>query len=250
MKIIDLPRQPKIVPVQKNAILFCIKNPAVRRIFLLCVCASLSGCATPDTSIISQPPGALIAIDGVNVGTAPVQYKFDFRQTPTTVVVASKEGYISEQIALNSGSSAIQGNELAIYLAEDEAYKATSTSDAANNWLRVQVEPSLTPDVVWQKLVDSVTGRYSSLEMIDAASGYMRSVYTIKKFKGPRGEFWVRTRFICSISSKTPLVYKMKIESETATEAASSQEDWSPYDRVFKDDAQLIEEIQGRLSVK
>ena len=180
---------------------------------LLGLCAGLAGCATPTTSIVSQPPGALIAVDGVNVGTAPVQYKFDFRHTPTPVVVASKEGYISEQIALNSDSSAIKGSQLPIFLTEDPAYQATTTCEADNNWLRVQVEPSLAPDVVWQKLVDSVTGRYPSLEMIDNVSGYMRSVYVTQKFQEKREELWVRTRFICSISSKTPLVYKMKIES-------------------------------------
>ena len=101
-------------------------------------------------------------------------------------------------------------------------------------------------DLVWQKLVDSVTSRYPSLEMIDNASGYMRSVYAVRKFKNPRSEFQVRTRFICSISSKDPLVYKLKIESETA----DVRQDWSPYSRVFKEDAQLVEELQSRLGVK
>jgi len=132
--------------------------------------------------------------------------------------------------------------------AKNAALQVTTTSDAANNWLRVQVDPSLAPDVVWQKIVDSVTGCYPSLEMIDAASGYMRSVYTIRTFgkPGSAGAFIVRTRFICSISSKTPLVYKLKIESDWST----PQQDWASYDRVFKQDAQLVEELQNRLGVK
>jgi hypothetical protein len=250
VKTIDLPRQFPTVPGLKPAILFRLQNSRVRWLLFLGLCAGLSGCTTPTTSIVSQPPGALIAVDGVNVGAAPVQYKFDFRHTPTTVVVASKEGYINEQIVLTADSSAIHGSELPVVLVEDPAYKATTTCEADNNWLRVQVEPSLAPDVVWQKLVDSVTGRYSSLEMIDSASGYMRSVYILRKFPEKSEELWVRTRFICSISSKTPLVYKMKIESEQATPASAAQENWSPYERVFKEDAQLVEEIQGRLGVK
>jgi hypothetical protein len=148
--------------------------------------------------------------------------------------------------------------------ARQAAMQVTTTSEAANNWLRVQVEPSLVPDVVWQKLVDSVTGCYPSLEMVDATSGYMRSVYNVKKFGNPDpragGQFVVRTRFICSISSKSPLVYKMKIESEwTAPQVVGGglfapqqvvQQDWTPYDRVFKEDAQLVEELQSRLGVK
>jgi len=132
--------------------------------------------------------------------------------------------------------------------AKQAALQVTTTSDAANNWLRVQVDPSLAPDVVWQKLVDSVTGCYPSLEMIDAASGYMRSVYNIRKFGAPgsASEFEIRTRFICTISSKEPLVYKMKIESDWST----PQQDWTPYERVFKQDAELVEELQSRLGVK
>ncbi len=230
----------------KDGAPFQTARSIIQSAFLVCLCAGLAGCATPDTAIISQPPEALIAIDGANVGKTPLRHKFDFSQTRTSVVTASKEGYIDEQLVLDKKSAAIHDGQLSIFLNEDEAYKVTATSDAANNWLRVQVDPSLAPDVVWQKLVDSVTGRYPSLEMIDAASGYMRSVYTIKKFKGPRGEYEIRTRFICSISSKTPLVYKIKIESEMS----DGQQDWNPYDRVFKEDAQLIEELQGRLGIK
>lgn len=131
---------------------------------------------------------------------------------------------------------------------QQEVLQITTTSDAANNWLRVQVDPSLSPDVVWQKLMDSVTEDYPSLEMIDVASGYIRTVYTIRRFGqvGAKDEFQIRTRFVCTIASKTPLVYKIKIESEMSTPS----QDWTPYDRIFKQDAQLCEELQSRLGVK
>jgi len=216
------------------------------RLWLALACAGLAGCRTPDTIIVSQPPGVMVVVNGVNAGTTPLHYQFDFHKNPTLVVMASKTGYLNEQVVLNKDSSFIHNHQLDIALAEDEAYNVTTTSDADNNWLRVQVDPALAPDVVWQKIVDSVTSCYPSLEMIDATSGYMRSVYSIRKFNGTKDPYQVRTRFICSISSKTPLVYKMKIESEMS----NSRQDWLPYERVFKEDAQLIEEIQGRLGVK
>jgi len=227
---------------------------------LLCLGAGLmAGCGTTDTAIVSQPAGAIVAIDGANIGTTPVRYRFDFARTPTAVVTAAKEGYENYQLAVDRKSPALRNGALTLVLREDEAYKVTTTSDAANNWLRVQVDSSLAPDIVWQKLVDSVTSRYSSLEMVDAASGYMRSVYVIKKFPHSDGTRLVRTRFICSISSKTPLVYKMKIESESivvrtgtalAGTADPQQQDWDIYPRIFKEDQQLVDEIQSRLSVK
>src|SRR5277367_2472546 len=68
---------------------------------------------------------------------------------------------------------------------QQEALQVTKTSDAANNWLRVQVDPSLVPDVAWQKLMDSVTGYYPDLEMIDVPAGYIRSTYTVRQFGQP-----------------------------------------------------------------
>lgn len=130
-----------------------------------------------------------------------------------------------------------------------EVMQVTTTSDAANNWLRIQIDPSLAPDVAWQKLMDSVTGYYPDLEMIDVPSGYIRSVYTTRQFGEPasKGSFQVRTRFVCTIASKSPLVYKLKIESE---QAGPPYVDWSPFNRVFNQDATVIEELQSRLGVK
>jgi hypothetical protein len=246
MKTTTLPGQIK-TPVNLNhPVSSDGKLLPLRWTFLLGLCVGLAGCSTPETNIVSQPPGAMVMINGVNLGVTPIHHQFDFKQTPTSVVIASKPGYHNQQQIITRESSGIHDNQLAIVLSEDEAYKVTTTSDADNSWLRVQVDPSLSPDVVWQKVVDSVTSRFPSLEMLDAASGYMRSVYVNQKFKGPDGDYQVRTRFICSISSKTPLVYKLKIESELSV----GHQDWIPYDRVFKEDAQLVEELQGRLGVK
>jgi hypothetical protein len=205
----------------------------------------LAGCSTPRLAIITEPTDALIQVNGMNVGKSPVTHTLDFSANPSLVVNASKTGYFSEQVVL-SKKNVPENNQLKLFLAEDEAFKVTTTSEATNNWLRIQVDSKLAPDSVWQKLVDSVTSRYPSLEMIDVTSGYMRSVYAIRKFKGPKTDFQVRTRFICSISSKEPLVYKLKIEAETA----DARQEWSPYTRVFKEDAQLVEELQSRLGVK
>lgn len=132
---------------------------------------------------------------------------------------------------------------------QQELMQVTKTSDAANNWLRIQVDPAMAPDAAWQKLMDSVTSYYPDLEMIDVPSGYIRSVYATRQFGDPKSKssFQVRTRFICTIASKSPLVYKIKIESE---QASLPYTDWSPFNRVFNQDEQVIEELQNRLGVK
>lgn len=202
-------------------------------------------CASGPTQVVTNPPGAFVKVNDQNLGVAPVSHTFVFSGRPTQVVLAEKPGYFTEQVSVSKETPGIKKGQLQIVLQEDEAYRATTTSEATNQWLRVQVSTGLSEAAVWQKLVDSVTGRYTSLEQLDNSSGYMRSVYTVRKFKGRDADYSVRSRLIGSISSRDPLVYKVKIESESFERG-----DWVPYQRVFKEDAQLIEEIQQRLGIK
>lgn len=220
---------------------------APARLMSLALCLAAVGCATAQKiNFSSDPEGAFVQVDGQNVGTAPVSYTLDFARKMVYNVTATKAGFFSETVMLTPESPEVGRGDLRLVLMEDEAWKVTTTSEATNAWLRIQVDAKLAHETVWQKLVDSVTGAYSSLEQLDNASGYMRSIATMRKFKGPRGEFRVRTRFIGSIASKEPLVYKLKIEAEVT----DSQGDWVPYSRVFKTDAALIDELQSRLGMK
>ncbi|MEK7469310.1 MAG: PEGA domain-containing protein [Planctomycetota bacterium] len=207
----------------------------------------VAGCdSTRQITISSEPAGAFIQIDGQNAGNAPISQTFDFGSKYTFVIAGSMTGYFTEEYVLTKRSPAVRTLEIRLVLAEDEAWKATTTSEATNAWLRIQVDTKLTPEAMWQKLIDAVTGAYSSLEQMDPSSGYIRSVATVRKFRSPKGQFSVRTRFTGSVAQKEPLLYKLKIEAEISTNGG----DWSPYSRVFKEDEALIEELQSRLGTK
>src|SRR5439155_10565327 len=110
-----------------------------------------------------------------------------------------------------------------------------------------EVAGKMTQADAWQKIVDSVTGRYASIEQMDNSSGYLRSVAIARSFKHPvNGDYTIRTQFLGAVSSREPLVYKMEIMSQQSTPTGA----WVPYDRVFKEDAQLLEELQARLGTK
>jgi hypothetical protein len=197
-------------------------------------------------TLTSEPTAAFIQLDGQNAGNTPLTKDFDFALKPSYVVTASMPGYFTEEVVVTGRSPAVRYGELRLVLMEDEAWKATTTSDATNAWLRIQVDPKLSTETVWQKLVDAVTSAYSSLEQMDNASLYLRSVATTRRFRGPKGQFAVRTRFAGSIAQKDPLVYKIRIEADVSVNGA----DWSPYGRIFKEDASLIDELQSRLGAK
>ncbi len=214
---------------------------------LLAVLAFSTGCQTHrSVAISSEPPGAMVQVDGQNVGTTPLNHDFDFDRTPRVIVGAILAGYHPEQVTLGDESPAVDEGHVNLVLMEDEAWKVTTTSEATNNWLRVQVDGTLAEKDVWQKLIDSVTLRFSNLEQLDSASGYVRTVTEVRRFRGTQGPYKVRTRFLCSMSSREPLVYKFKLEAEITDRYG----DWIPYERVFREDAELIEELRNRLGVK
>ena len=207
--------------------------------------------------IISEPGLATVTIGerktgDQDVGRTPVEYTFNFADREKRYkVVISKPGYfdqkffVTERDLINSGSG-----EIEVVLEEDPAWTSTSESEATNRWLRIPVNPAIDHAGAWQKVIDSVTTVYNSLEQLDQVSGYIRSAPRLRQYdKGPEGPYYVRTQFIGSISSLDPLIYKIKLIAKKRLEVESN-ENWKNFERVFAEDAQLVEELLNRLGLK
>jgi hypothetical protein len=209
--------------------------------------AMVVGCAAKPTAITAQPEGVFVSVNGQGVGNAPTNYTFDFGQRPSYVLKGTKTGFFDAELNVTPDASGLKEGRINLALQPDPAYRETTVTEANNKWLRIQVSPDVKPDSVWQKMIDTVTGRYVNLEQLDNASGYLRSVSVSKTYKHPvRGAFSIRTQFLAAIAQKEPLVYKVRIQSDISE--APGQ--WSPYDRVFTEDAQMLEELQSRLGLK
>lgn len=67
----------------------------------------LAGCQTTRTfTIVSRPPGAAVAIDGVDAGTTPLTQKMQFKgSSDERQLVVSKRGYQDQTVAVNAQSS-------------------------------------------------------------------------------------------------------------------------------------------------
>jgi hypothetical protein len=126
---------------------------------------------------------------------------------------------------------------------EDPSWRVTTTTDATNAWFRLQVSRDLTAELAWQKLVDALTDRYACMEQLDPSSGYARSAPIVRRFRGPDGEFRIRTRVLSAIAARQPLVYKVKIQCDRQDRDG----DWQSWNRPFKEDGSLLEELQSRL---
>lgn len=209
----------------------------------------LAGCTTtPPTSkttVQSSPANAIITIDKAAQGTAPVQYVFDFSKKPGYTITAQLEGHFDKRLKVNQRSSGIAKRQIIVNLEPSQAWAATAPSDATNQWLQIRVNPEFSSEHVWRRMVDSATSRYLELEQLNFESGYLRSVYVARKFPSPKGEFYVRTRFIAAIASQNPLMYKIKVTAEWAFPGSA----WNPYNRIFKEDLTMIEDIRSRFGM-
>ena len=201
--------------------------------------------------ITSGPGQARVEIEGVEVGLTPVEVGFDFEdRSRRHVVKLSKPGYFDAAVAVSEQSEGLQSGVINVVLEENPAWRVTSESEATNRWLRIAIDPRIAYTSAWQRIIDSVTSVYDSLEQLDQQSGYLRSSPQIREFpKGPDGPFLVRTQFIGSISSQEPLTYKIKLVAQTRGKHESS-ESWAEFDRVFAQDTQLVEELQNRMGIK
>jgi hypothetical protein len=220
---------------------------ALIAVFGALVPAAIVGCATRTMMITSNPDHAAVSINGNLIGDTPIKYTFDYGQRTYYDVVVRKPGYLDVSRQMIGDTEGANRDKLAFDLPPDPAYKETTASEAANQWLRVQVPPRITRESMWQTLVDAVTSRYSNIEQMDPSSGYIRSAPITKTYSNPvHGEYSIRTEFVGSTVSTDPLVYKMKIQSEYC----DHPNQWIPFNRIFAADQQLIEELQNRLGLK
>ena len=209
----------------------------------------LSGCFTipppTETTIQSSPAKATISIDQTTLGEAPVQYLFDFASQAEYTLTAQAIGHFDQQISITQNTPGITEGQITVALEASKAWAATTTSAATNDWLQIRVNPEFTSEHVWRRMVDSATARYLELEQLNFESGYLRSIYVAKKFPSPKGEFFVRTRFIAAITSQDPLIYKIKVTAEWAYPGSA----WHPYNRIFKEDSAMVEDIRSRFGM-
>jgi hypothetical protein len=204
------------------------------------------GCASPQKTIMSEPPGASVTVNGDPAGLTPLKYNFDFSQRIKYDVVVGKDGFLSGEQVVYSDTAMAQQAVLAFQLAHDPSWEDTAESDLANSWLRIEINPTFARSTVWQRLFDSVTTRYPSMDQMDKDAGYIKTHPISKTYKVNGEEFTIRTSFVATIATPDPLVYKFEIVSERS----AGNDQWVPWHRIFNEDQKLIDELQDRLSAK
>ncbi len=162
---------------------------------------------------------------------------------PRYTFLAKKEGYFSEEKALDDYDQVLKTGSFMIKLHKSPMWWATTESLAANRWINLIVNSKISNSDMWQRVVDAVTKRYSDLNKYDFKSGYLSTIQKIKTYKTARGTFLLSSKFIATIMENDPLTYRIKLESKWASGDGVT---WYPYPRVFTEDAELITELMSR----
>jgi len=215
---------------------------------IFCALAMLAtGCASNQKMIISDPPEASVSINGQLVGITPLKYNFDFNARSKYEISITKDGYIAVDRLLYSETPMASQSELHYNLERDPAWDDTSESPFTNQWQQISISPDYNKQTMWPLLVQTVTEHYSGIQVMDAQSCYISSLPRVKSYTSSSGaQCYLRTYMIGSIFTSSPLIYQVKIVAERS----DGGDNWVPWQRVYRQDKELVEEIQQRLGIK
>lgn len=208
----------------------------------------LSGCAekiqTIDAEIMTQPPGATIFIDDhESPDVTPFNHVFDFKNKKEYKLLIKKEGYFQKEFTVSEQLASLDEGQVRIKLAPSPLWEATTSSPTTNNWVQVLVGEGLDSKAAWQIMVDAVIKRSVSVKELNYEAGYLQTKYTIKKFDTVNGEFLLRCQMIATLVSTDPLIYRIKDVAEWSGNGVN----WFLYNRILKEHASMLQEIEDRL---
>jgi hypothetical protein len=160
--------------------------------------------------------------------------------------VVEKVGFLNEKIEFcNKKGMTKPPKSYYIEMKRDDAYDASVQTDIANVDIELNVR-NATKDEAW-KLINQIVLTYIDvIEMTDKETGYLRTAWSLKTFK----QNTVRTRIIVKEASEDPLVFKVKLVSESSGQpmtSVKSDELYKEWDRVLRSYSDVIGEFQARV---
>ncbi len=161
-------------------------------------------------------------------------------------VVVKKIAYLTERIEFcNKKDMTKPPKSHYVEMKRDDSYDASVQTDIANVDIELKCE-KLAKDKAW-KLINQIVLTYIDvIEMTDKETGYLRTAWSLKSFS----QNTVRTRIIVKESSSEPLVFKVKLISESSglpLTSVKSDELYKEWDRVLRSYSDVIGEFQARI---
>ena len=174
------------------------------------------------------PDKAKIIMGGAEVGQG--SYSLNMGKQDYVMLRLTCPGYVDRVVRVYRND---KRNAITFTLEEDEAFSASeASSDLANKYMTVTVREGLTSDVVWKRLILTISDLFPNLEVNDKEAGWIRSSWEVERF----AYVTVRTRIeIKEIMGTDTPRYRVRLQSEIASnECGTHDECFKAWDRVLK----------------
>lgn len=185
-------------------------------------------------SVLSQ---AQVSLNGSAVGNGTVRVE---RPASAVATVDAGPGWLTTTAQIGAGTP----DTLEILVPVDELFRATveDSNQIINRWLTMEVSEAAEADGSWwSTIVAAIAGQDFEMEMLDQGSGFIRSAWRERSYPGVS----VRRRFVGNVVGQTPLRWRIKYQMEVREE---NSENWTAYDRGFRDELDVLIEIRSRFS--
>lgn len=183
------------------------------------------------------PDKAKIIMGGAEVGQG--SYSLNMGRQDYVMLRLTCPGYVDRVVRVYRND---KRNAITFTLEEDESFSASeANSDLANKYMTVNVREGLDEDIVWKRLVLTISELFPNLEVNDKESGWIRSSWEVERF----AYVTVRTRIEIKevMGFETPR-YRVRLQSEIASnECGTHDECFKAWDRVLKTYHQAINDL-------
>ena len=161
-------------------------------------------------------------------------------------VIIRKIAYLEERIEFcNKKDMSKPPKSHYVEMKRDDSYDASIQTDIANVDIEIKCN-TMSKDKAWKLINQIVLNYIDVIEMKDKETGYLRTAWSLKTFR----QNTVRTRMIVKESSSDPLIFKVKLISESSglpMTSAKSDELYKEWDRVLRSYSDVISEFQARI---
>ncbi len=161
-------------------------------------------------------------------------------------VIIKNTAYLTERIEFcNKKEMTKPPKTYYVEMKRDDSYDASIQTDIANIDIELKCN-TMDKDKAWRLINQIVLNYIDVIEMTDKETGYLRTAWSLKTFM----QNTVRTRIIIKESSIDPLIFKVKLISESSgipMTSVKSDELYKEWDRVLRSYSNVISEFQARI---
>lgn len=202
---------------------------------------SFSAMAQKGKTINVVPDNAKIFLQGAEVGQG--SYDLIIGKQDYVMLKLTCPGYVDRTVRVYKKD---KRKSITFTLEEDESYLASeANSDLANKNMTVMVREGLDADMVWKRMILTISDLFPNLEINDKSAGWIRTSWEIQRY----AYVTIRTRVeVKERVGMDNLSYRVRLQSEISpNECGNHDQCYKAWDRVLKKYNQSIMDLVNSL---